>query len=75
VVIIDDKALHTGRVCVLALDVGGNVVRWMRLWPEEIESELDTYTHEAMLQEAGWLEEVEGMTGTGEKYKPDGGKL
>jgi len=75
VVIVDAEALETGKVCVLALDVKGNVVRWWRFEPEEILSELDTYAHEAMLLEAGWLEETEGVTRTGEKYKPDGGEL
>lgn len=75
VVIVDAEALEAGKVCVLAMDVKGNVVQWMRVTPEEIQNELDTYAHEAMLQEAGWLEEVEGMAGTGEKYRVGGGEL
>ena len=69
------EALETGEVCVLATDVRGIVVRWMRLVPEEIETELGTYANEAMLQESGWLEEVGGVTGVGEKYNPNGGEL
>lgn len=75
VVIVDAEAFETGKVCVLALDVRGNVVRWMRLVPEEIQSELDTYAHEGMFQDAGWLNEVEGVSGVGVKYHPDGGEL
>jgi len=76
VVVADKRALvGDGKVCMLCLDLRGNVVRWMHVTPEEIESELDTYSHEAMLQEAGWLEEVEGSVGVGAKYNPDGGEL
>ena len=75
VVIADIEAFQTGKVCVLGIDVRGNVVRWMRAEPEEIHEKIDTYANEGLLVDSGWLEEVEGHLGVGDKYRPDGGEL
>jgi hypothetical protein len=75
VVIVDEEAFRTGEICLLTTDVRGNVVRWWRLTPEKIYSELNTYSNDGTMDEVGLLEEIEGQQGTGKKYKVDGGEL
>ncbi|KAK3311915.1 hypothetical protein B0H66DRAFT_614562 [Apodospora peruviana] len=74
VVLVDSEALNTGKVLLLALDSKGMVVRWMRLEPYDIEI-LVSHESESRLENSGYFEEVEGGSGVGPRYNPDGGEF
>ncbi|KAH7309834.1 hypothetical protein B0I35DRAFT_440702 [Stachybotrys elegans] len=70
VVVVDDDALQSEKVCILMLDVYGNVIRWFRILAEDY-MDVAAGDMRGSLSESEYFDESE-ESGSGEKYCLDG---